>query len=71
MDKAMHGVHTTHPDPCKAAPSALIFFTSASNEPKSSSMAQPSFACGGSPPPSCKTPNIFINSVIGDPVEKK
>ena len=43
---------TTQPEPCKAAPSAFIFCTRASKEPKSVSIVHPSELCGGSPPPS-------------------
>lgn len=44
---------TTHPEPCKAAPSALTFWINGSREPNWVSMAQPREAFGGSPPPSC------------------
>lgn len=45
---------TTHPEPCKAAPSAFIFCIKVSKEPKLLSIAQPKEPLGGSPPPSCK-----------------
>lgn len=44
---------TTHPEPCKPAPSAFIFVINASKEPKLWSIAQPRELWGGSPPPSC------------------
>ena len=44
---------TTHPDPWRAAPSALIFCINASKEPKFVSIAHPRASFGGSPPPSC------------------
>lgn len=44
---------TTHPEPCRAAPSELIFWINDSSEPNCWSMAHPKDFFGGSPPPSC------------------
>lgn len=46
--------YTTHPEPCKAAPSAFIFWTNASTEPNCVPIAPPREPFGGSPPPAWK-----------------
>lgn len=57
-DKIKIKEHTTHPEPCTAAPFAFFLAINFSTELKLWLIVEPKEPCGGSPPPSC-------NKVLG------